>query len=143
MTTTSEAAHLSHRPYSFVRLARYALISAPIAAAILTDTTPAKADLAGTVVDDASAIIAQLIEDNIATQAVPNAARRIPAACYYFPSTIGAIEDRRYSALPKVLRKEIADAAGYGVFDGIQNVASLRARERRSRPVNAVRRAVG
>ena len=119
-------------------LLRCLLVSAPIGAALLTDTTPAKADLAGTVVDDATAVITQLIEDSIATQAVPNAARRIPAACYYFPSTIGAIEDRRYSALGKVLRKEVSDAAGYGVFEAIDKITALSGDPRNAAPATAL-----
>lgn len=119
-------------------LLRCLLVSAPIGAALLTDTTPAKADLAGTVVDDATAVITQLIEDSIATQAVPNAARRIPAACYYFPSTIGAIEDKRYSALGKVLRKEVSDAAGYGVFEAIDKITALSADPTNAAPATAL-----
>ena len=54
----------------------------------------------------------------------PNAAHKIPAACDYFPSTISTIEDKRYGAIPQVIRKEIADAGGYGVYTGIVDLAT-------------------
>ena len=58
---------------------------------------------------------------------MPNAASRIPATCLYFPSTIAAIEEKRFNGLANVIRKEVADAAGYAVFEGLAHSGDLRA----------------
>jgi hypothetical protein len=73
---------------------------------------------------DAKDIVQQLVEDDIATQAVPNAASRIQAICDYFPSTVAALEDKRYDGLPPILRKEVADAVGYVVLTNLATLAA-------------------
>jgi hypothetical protein len=65
---------------------------------------------------DARDIIEQVIETNISTQVIPNAAARVPALCAFFPSSLAAIQAQRYTGLQTVLRKEVADAVGYEVF---------------------------
>ena len=67
---------------------------------VATQSRQARADW----YDDSKAIIQQLIEDDLATQAVPNAAARIPALCEFFPTTIATLQDKRYKGLPTVLR---------------------------------------
>jgi hypothetical protein len=67
-------------------------------------------------VSDATDIIRQVIEDNLATQAIPNAASHIPVACEFLPSTIYTLKSKRYAAIPVVLRKEVADAVGFIVL---------------------------
>jgi hypothetical protein len=62
---------------------------------------------------DAKAVIEQLIEDDIAEQVIPNAAASIPGLCTFFPASISAIKNKRFNGLPAVVRKELADAAGY------------------------------
>lgn len=81
---------------------------------LLTTLTarPARAD----VYSDLTAIIEQLVEDNLSTQVIPNAAAKVPALCTYFPATIGAIQQKRYVGLDLVFRKEIADLIGYKVY---------------------------
>jgi hypothetical protein len=76
-----------------------------------------RADLYGDVKD----IIEQVIETNISTQVIPNAAARIPALCSFFPSSLAAIQARRYTGLQTVLRKEIADAVGYVIFRSLSS----------------------
>lgn len=83
--------------------------------AVGSTTTEAKADW----YDDATSIVEQLIEDNIATVAVPNAASRLPVACEFFPSTVYALEAKRYNGIPVIIRKEAADAIGLFVLDKI------------------------
>jgi hypothetical protein len=78
----------------------------------VTTVRDARADIAS----DATAIIEQVIEDNIAREAVPNVACQMPLAVDYFPSTIGAIENERFSGLPVVLRKEASDLLGLAVL---------------------------
>jgi hypothetical protein len=56
--------------------------------------------------------VEQLVEDNVATHVVPNAATHVPATCDLFPATITALKAKRYSGLPSVIRKELADDAG-------------------------------
>lgn len=74
--------------------------------AILSRT--ARADFAS----DAVGIVEQLVEDDVATQVVPNAAARVPATCDLLPSTIGALLAKRYNGISSVIRKELADDAG-------------------------------
>lgn len=72
----------------------------------------AKADLA----QDATAIIEQIIEDNIARETIPNVACQLPFAVNFFPATVGAIEHERFSGLSVILRKEAADLLGLVVL---------------------------
>jgi len=65
---------------------------------------------------DARNVIQQLIEDNIAHEVIPKAARQIPALCTFFPASINAIAEQRFTGLPAVVRKEFADLAGYEVL---------------------------
>jgi len=73
---------------------------------------PARADLTS----DATAIIEQLIEDDIAKQVIPRIACDIPLAENYFPGTVGAIETERFGGLPVILRKETSDLIGLSVL---------------------------
>jgi hypothetical protein len=65
---------------------------------------------------DANAIIQQLVEDSLSKDVVPNAAAKVPALCSYFPSSISAIQQQRYTGLETVLRKEVADFVGYKAY---------------------------
>jgi hypothetical protein len=72
---------------------------------------------------DAKDIIRQLIENNIATNVVPKAAAHVPMLCEFFPSSLAAIQATRFSGLPKVIRKEIADVVGFQVAVQLQPAA--------------------
>jgi hypothetical protein len=76
----------------------------------------ARADFA----EDVKDIIEQLIEDDIATHVVPNAAADIPITCDLFPASIGALQAKRYTGLPPVIRKDLADAVGLFTFLAIE-----------------------
>jgi hypothetical protein len=78
----------------------------------MTNATHARADVAS----DATAIIEQVIEDDIARQIVPSVACKMPLANDYFPGTVGAIESERFSGLPVILRKEASDLLGLAVI---------------------------
>jgi hypothetical protein len=82
-----------------------ALVTLAIATLV---TRHARADFAS----DAADIVEQLIEDDVATQVVPNAATKFPATCDLLPATIGALQAKRYNGIPAVVRKELADDAG-------------------------------
>lgn len=90
-------------------------LAAGVALLFALPVTDARADF----YEDSKDIIEQLVEDDIATQAVPNAAAKIQAVCDYFPATVGALEDKRFAGVPLVLRGEVADAVGYVVFKDI------------------------
>ena len=78
----------------------------------MTSAPHARADIAS----DATAIIEQVIEDDIARQVVPSVACNMPLANDYFPGTVGAIESERFSGLPVILRKEASDLLGLAVI---------------------------
>lgn len=69
----------------------------------------AKADLAS----DATAIVEQLMEDDVATQVVPNAAQHFPVTCDLMPASLYALKDKRYNGFSGVVRNELADMAGF------------------------------
>ncbi|HEX4422276.1 MAG TPA: hypothetical protein VH165_30395, partial [Kofleriaceae bacterium] len=83
-------------------------------------TRPAHADW----YNDASAIIEQVIEDDISTSVIPNAAARVPALCTYFPASIGAIQQKRYAGLHTVLRKELSDFVGDKIYLEVMALAT-------------------
>jgi len=89
---------------------------------ILVSVRSARADW----YDDAKDIVTQLIEDELATRAIPNAARRIQAVCDFFPATVAGLEDKRYGGLAKILRKEVADAVGFVVWIDVKTGATKR-----------------
>lgn len=73
-------------------------------------------DARADIYDDAKEIVLQLIEDNIAREAIPNAAQHVEVVCKYFPATIHAIEMKRFDGVRTVLRKEAADSIGLVVL---------------------------
>ncbi|HEX7838770.1 MAG TPA: hypothetical protein VF469_14940 [Kofleriaceae bacterium] len=83
-----------------------------IAAVLVAGSRSARADW----YTDGKAIIEQVIEDELSTRVIPNAAARVPALCTYFPSSMRAIQEKRYTGLETVLRKEISDFIGYKVY---------------------------
>src|SRR5580704_535698 len=106
--------------------------AATLAAAMIVTRT-AKADFAS----DAEAIVEQLVEDDVATQVVPNAASKVPATCDLLPATIGALQVKRYNGIASVVRKELADGAGllvvltvdggdFGALPGLPKAAAMR-----------------
>ena len=82
---------------------------------VMTRSSDARADLA----QDATAIIEQVIEDDIAKDVVPAVACQMPLAVDYFTSTIGAIENERFSGLPLILRKEASDLLGLSILHAL------------------------
>src|SRR5678815_6138738 len=70
---------------------------------------------------DVREIIEQVIETNVSTEIIPNAAARVPALCSFFPSSLAAIQAQRYTGLQTVLRKEVADAVGCAVFRSLNS----------------------
>ena len=91
-------------------------VSFASALAACTVTLPAKADFAS----DATAIVEQLVEDDVATQVVPNAATKFPATCDLLPTTVGALKAKRYNGIPAIARKELADVAGLTVVLAVE-----------------------
>jgi hypothetical protein len=69
---------------------------------------PARADFAS----DVEAMMEQLVENEVATTVVPSAAAEFPATCDLLPATISALKAKRYTGIPAVIRKELADNAG-------------------------------
>ena len=65
------------------------------------------------VYDDAKDIIRELVERDIASEAIPNAAAKIDLLCDYFPSSLAALQALRFNGLPEVIHKEVADAIGF------------------------------
>ena len=75
----------------------------------LATPTDAKADW----YDAVKGIISDLIEQDIATNVIPNAATKLPFLCEYMPASIAAIQEQRFSGIQNVVRRELADAIGY------------------------------
>jgi hypothetical protein len=73
---------------------------------------------------DGKAIIEQLIEDDLSTNVIPNAAARVPGLCAYFPASMGAIQSQRYTGLDSVFRKELSDFLGYEVYEDVVQTAA-------------------
>lgn len=72
----------------------------------------AKADFAS----DAAAIIQQVIEDDIATQVIPNSAQSFPSTCDLIPASVYALQNKRINGFPRLVRKDVADTAGLLAF---------------------------
>lgn len=95
----------------FLLQVRRRALAIALGGSALGATTHARAD----VVDDATSVIEQLVEDNIAHQVVPSVACKMPMAQKFFPGTVGAIESERFSGLPVILRKETSDLLGLAI----------------------------
>ena len=84
------------------------LVLASIVGATLTVSHSARADFAS----DIASIVEQLIEDNVATEVVPNMAANFPVTCDLLPSSIRALQSKRYNGFMAVVRNELADTSG-------------------------------
>src|SRR5580692_3222469 len=68
----------------------------------------ARADFA----DDAVSIVEQVIEDDVATDVVPHAAKHFPVTCDLLPASITAMQSKRYDGFSTVVRQDLADSLG-------------------------------
>jgi len=88
------------------------LVTLSTVVAFAFQSTPVSAD----VYSDATDIIRALIERNIAKEAIPELASRVPLLCDYFPASMAALQALRFNGLPAVIHKEIADVIGLKVL---------------------------
>jgi hypothetical protein len=84
-------------------------LSFAVAAICLAPSRTAKADFA----DDVTAIVEQVVEDEVASTVIPNAARCFPIACDVLPASIYALQAKRYNGFTTVVRKELSDNLGF------------------------------
>lgn len=74
---------------------------------------------------DVRQIVQQLIEDDIAKNVIPNAAAKVPGLCKFFPASISAVQQQRFSGLPSIVRREFADAVGYQIAISLSTTAKV------------------
>lgn len=79
---------------------------------MLTISGAARADFSA----DAIAIIRQVIEDNVATQVVPNGAAELPSTCDLIPASVYALQTRRFDGFASIVREEAAATTGLVAF---------------------------
>jgi len=92
-----------------MRTYRVAGMSIAVGAAFFASPRTAKADFA----DDVTAVVEQVVEDEVASTVIPNAARCFPIACDVLPASIYALQAKRYNGFTTVVRKELSDNAGF------------------------------